>query len=89
MRGMAGFVTAPRGTWAPALFPMLATGKSIKGILGGDAAPQIFIPMLVEYYRQGRLPLGRLIRFYRFEDIAAAFKDTSAGETVKPVLRMD
>jgi len=88
MRGVAGFVTAPRGAWAPPLFPMLATGKSIKGILGGDAAPQIFIPMLAEYYRQGRLPLERLIRFYRFEDIAAAFRDTSGGETVKPVLRM-
>jgi aryl-alcohol dehydrogenase len=89
MRGIAGFVTAPRGVWAPTLFPMLATGKSIKGILGGDAAPQIFIPMLVEYYRQGRLPLERLIKFYQFEDIAAAFKDTSVGETVKPVLRMN
>ncbi len=89
MRGVAGFVTAPRGAWTPALFPMLATGKSIKGILGGDAAPQTFIPMLAEYYRQGRLPLERLIRFYRFDDIAVAFQDTSAGETVKPVLRMD
>jgi len=88
MRGVAGFVTAPRGAWAPALFPMLATGKSMKGILGGDAAPQIFIPMLVEYYRQGRLPLERLIKFYPFEDIARAFADTGAGETIKPVLRM-
>jgi aryl-alcohol dehydrogenase len=88
MRGVAGFVTAPRGAWAPPLFPMLATGRSLKGILGGDAAPQIFIPMLVEYYRQGRLPLERLIRFYDFADIAAAFRDTGAGETVKPVLRM-
>jgi len=89
MRGVAGFVTAPRGAWTPALFPMLATGKSIKGILGGDAAPQTFIPMLVEFYRQGRLPLERLIRFYRFEDIAAAFRDTIAGEAIKPVMRMD
>jgi aryl-alcohol dehydrogenase len=88
MRGVAGFVTAPRGAWAPPLFPMLASGKSLKGILGGDAAPQIFIPMLIDYYRQGRLPLERLIKFYAFEDIAAAFKDTGAGETVKPVLRM-
>jgi aryl-alcohol dehydrogenase len=88
MRGVAGFVTAPRGAWSPALFPMLAAGKAMKGILGGDAAPQIFIPMLVDYYRQGRLPLERLIRFYPFEDIAQAFRDTGAGETVKPVLRM-
>lgn len=88
MQGVAGFVTAPRGPWAPAMFPMLAGGKSMKGILGGDAAPQVFIPMLVDYYRQGRFPIDRLIRSYPFEDIGQAFRDTASGETIKPVLHM-
>ncbi|MEI9964278.1 MAG: NAD(P)-dependent alcohol dehydrogenase [Caulobacteraceae bacterium] len=88
MRGTAGFVTAPRGAWSPAVFPMLAGGRKMQGILGGDAAPQVFIPMLVDYYRQGRFPLDRLIRPYAFEDIAQAFQDTASGETIKPVLRM-
>ncbi len=88
MQGVAGFVTAPRGPWAPQVFPMLAGGKAMKGILGGDAAPQVFIPMLVEYWRQGRLPIERLIRTYAFEDIAAAFADAGAGRTIKPVLTM-
>jgi aryl-alcohol dehydrogenase len=88
MQGTMGFVTAPRGPWAPAVFPMLAGGKAMKGILGGDAAPQVFIPMLVDYFRQGRLPLDRLIRTYRFEDIGQAFADTASGEAIKPVLQM-
>ncbi len=88
MRGVMGFVTAPRGPWAPAVFPMLAGGKSMKGILGGDAAPQTFIPMLVDYYLQGRLPLDRLIAFYPFEHIGQAFQDTGSGAAIKPVLRM-
>ncbi len=88
MQGVAGFVTAPRGPWAPAMFPMLAGGKAMKGILGGDAAPQLFIPMLVDYYRQGRFPLDRLIRTYAFEDIGQAFADTGSGRAIKPVLRM-
>ncbi len=88
MQGVMGFVTAPRGPWAPAMFPMLAGGKAMKGILGGDAAPQLFIPMLVDYYRQGRFPLDRLIRTYRFEQIGEAFADTAAGRTIKPVLTM-
>jgi len=89
MCGLAGFVTAPRGEWQPAMFPMLAHGHKLQGILGGDAAPQVFIPMLIEYYRQGRLPFDRLIRVYRFEQIAAAFTDMEQGRTIKPVLRVD
>jgi aryl-alcohol dehydrogenase len=88
MMGIAGFVTAPRGPWAPAMFPMLAGGKSLKGILGGDAAPQLFIPMLADYWRQGRLPLEKLIRTYAFADIADAFADAASGAAIKPVLQM-
>lgn len=88
MRGTAGFVTAPRGEWKPHMFSILATGRKMQGILGGDAAPQLFIPMLIEYYRQGRMPFDRLIRHYRFEEIAKAFEDMEHGETIKPVLRM-
>jgi len=43
---------------------------------------------LIEYYRQGRLPFDRLIRFYPFADIAQAFADCEHGTTIKAVLRM-
>ncbi len=88
MRGVAGFVTAPRGEWKPAMFPMLAGGRRLQGILGGDAAPQIAIPMLIEYFRQGRLPFDRLIRFYPFNRIADAFRDMEHGAAIKPVVEM-
>ncbi len=88
MRGVAGFVTAPRGEWKPAMFPMLAGGRRLQGILGGDAAPQIAIPLLIEYYRQGRLPFDRLIRFYPFKQIADAFRDMERGAAIKPVVEM-
>ena len=89
LQGTAAFVTAPRGgDWAPAMFPMLVGGRRLQGILGGDAAPQSFIPMMIDYWRQGRLPFDRLIRAYPFEAIAEAFADVEAGRTIKPVLRM-
>ncbi len=93
-QGTAVFVTAPRGgasgggEWTPAMFPMLAGGRKLQGIVGGSAAPQLFIPMLIDFWRQGRLPFDRLIRFYPFEAIAQAFHDVETGETIKPVLRM-
>jgi aryl-alcohol dehydrogenase len=67
---------------------MLAGGRRLQGILGGDAAPHTVIPMLLDYYRQGRLPFDRLVRFYSFADIGAAFHDMAHGEVIKPVLRM-
>jgi aryl-alcohol dehydrogenase len=88
MQGVAGFVAAPAVPWQPAMFPMLAAGRRLQGILGGDAAPQVVIPVLIDYYRQGRLPFDRLLQFYSFADIGAAFNDMQRGEVIKPVLRM-
>lgn len=88
VQGVAGFVAAPGADWQPAMFPMLAGGRRLQGILGGDAAPQSVIPMLIDYHRQGRLPFDRLVRFYAFEDIGTAFRDMEHGEVIKPVLRM-
>jgi aryl-alcohol dehydrogenase len=88
MQGVAGFVAAPSTPWQPALFPMLAGGRRLQGILGGDAAPRTVIPMLIDYFRQGRLPFDRLVRFYAFDDIGSAFHDMAQGEVIKPVLRM-
>jgi len=88
MNGTAAFVAAPRGEWAPAMFPMLAGGRQLRGILGGDAAPRLFIPRLIDYWRQGRFPFDRLLSFYAFADIAQAFEDVESGRTIKPVLRI-
>jgi aryl-alcohol dehydrogenase len=88
MNGTAGFVAAPRGEWAPAMFAMLAGGRQLRGILGGDANPRTFLPMLIDYWRQGRFPFDRLIESYSFEDIGKAFHDIEAGRVIKPVLKV-
>src|SRR6478609_5120380 len=91
MNGTAGFVAAPRPNeqgreWAPKMFAMLAGGKQLRGILGGDAHPGLFLPKLVDYWRQGRFPFDRLLTFYPFAEIDRAFADTHSGKAIKPVL---
>jgi aryl-alcohol dehydrogenase len=86
MRGTAGFVITPSGDVS--LDNFLSSGQRWQAILMGDALPKTFIPMLLEYHRQGRFPFDRLIKFYPFERIANAFADSETGGTVKPVLRM-
>jgi aryl-alcohol dehydrogenase len=89
MNGTAGFVSAPLGPFSLQMFPMLAGGKQLRGILGGDANPQTFLPLLAEYWRQGRLPFDRMLTFYPFAEIDRAFADAHAGRAIKPVLLME
>jgi aryl-alcohol dehydrogenase len=89
MNGTAGFVAAPRGPWSPQMFGMLAGGRQLRGILGGDAHPATFVPKLIDYWRQGRFPFDRLLTFYRFDEIARAFADVHHGRVIKPVLLME
>jgi aryl-alcohol dehydrogenase len=86
--GMAAFVSAPRGSWAPNMMRLLNGGKTLKAIQGGDADPQQLIPLLVEQWKSGRFPFDRLIRRYPFEAIADAFADCASGAAIKPVLEI-
>ncbi len=88
--GVCGLVgVVPPGTEVALDMDLLMNGRTVRGILGGDAIPDLFIPRLVELYRQGRFPFDRLITFYPFEEINRAVKDMEAGRVVKPVLRME
>jgi aryl-alcohol dehydrogenase len=56
------------------------------GILEGSAVPQVFIPTLIELWRQGRFPFDKLIKTFPLEQINEAEQAAIKGEVVKPVL---
>ena len=66
----------------------LLGGKRLVGIIEGDADPKTFIPRLVQFIRDGRLPLDRIVKRYAFDDINDAIADIESGRAVKPVLMM-
>lgn len=68
---------------------LMAEGKTIMGVIEGDAVPKVFIPQMLEYYRQGRFPVDKLITYYPFEKINQALADSHNGVALKAVLRMD
>jgi aryl-alcohol dehydrogenase len=84
--GLLGVV--PPGTEVALDMDLIMNGRTVKGILGGDAIPDLFIPRLIELYRQERLPFDRLITFYPFDEINQAVEDMEAGRVTKPVLRL-
>lgn len=63
--------------------------RSIKGILMGDAIPQMAVPQLIRYYNQDKFAFDKLVKFYKFDDINQATADSNSGATIKPVLIID
>ena len=64
----------------------LLYGRTLTGVIEGDADPQAFIPQLIEMHRAGRFPFERLITRFPFADIERALLAASDGTVVKAVL---
>lgn len=63
--------------------------KKIVGVNMGDSIPQIDIPRLIEFYKQGQFNFDKTEKFYAFSDINKANHDSVCGKTIKPVLIID
>lgn len=87
--GVAALVGgAPRGAAASIDMTRLLNGRTVRGIIQGEAIPQLFIPQMIEWFRAGLFPFDQLIRHYNFEDINRAVDDVRKGSAIKAVLRM-
>jgi Zn-dependent alcohol dehydrogenase len=42
--------------------------------------------MLIKWYREGKLPLEKLEKFFKVEEFEQARKEMHDGSTIKPVL---
>ncbi len=88
-RGSCGFVAAGQPDGTVTLSPRhLLFGRTITGILEGDSVPQVFIPELLELWRQGRFPFDRLLTHFPLDRIDDAEAASHSGEVIKPVLVM-
>jgi aryl-alcohol dehydrogenase len=86
---LAAVGAAPLGTEIALDYTGLLVGRSIVGVTEGDSDPETFIPVLAGLYRQGRLPLEKLVKTYPFSEINQAAADAHDGTTIKPVLVFD
>jgi aryl-alcohol dehydrogenase len=85
---VALIAASPAGTQAPIDMMNLLNGRTLRGIVQGDSISKVFLPKLIDYYRAGKFPFDRLVKFYEFRDIEQAFEDTKKGVTIKPVIRI-
>lgn len=63
--------------------------RTVTGVNMGDSIPQIDIPRLIKFYRQGLFDFDKTEKFYKFEQINEANADSRSGKTIKPILIID
>jgi aryl-alcohol dehydrogenase len=89
MGGEFAVVAAPEAeTLGGGPHALLSKAIRVQFIMAGSAVPRVFLPKMIEWYKQGRFPVDRLVTTFDFADINAAVHATEAGEAIKPVLLM-
>lgn len=48
--------------------------------------PQEYIPQMIKWVKEDKLPLRKIVRFYKAEDFESAISDMQSGQTIKPVI---
>ncbi|HEY1839454.1 MAG TPA: NAD(P)-dependent alcohol dehydrogenase [Mycobacterium sp.] len=86
MLGLIGVPADPQAVFSVGLFQPPLLGLTIRGIVEGDADPQIFIPYLLALHDQGKFPFDRLITTMPLAQINEAVEAQHRGEVLKAVL---
>ncbi|MDX6255425.1 MAG: aryl-alcohol dehydrogenase [Frankiales bacterium] len=85
-RGVVGLIGgSPPGTELVLDHNAMLLGRTLRGIIEGDADPQQFVPELIDYHMSGRLPFERLVTRYDAQNFSQAIIDTRSGAAIKPV----
>jgi aryl-alcohol dehydrogenase len=89
MGGEFAVVAAPEAeTLGGGPHALLSKAIRVQFIMAGSAVPRVFLPKMIEWYKQGRFPVDRLVTTFDFADINEAVHAAEAGGAIKPVLLM-
>jgi aryl-alcohol dehydrogenase len=87
-RGICGLVGAVAPNTEVTLnMDLIMNGRAVRGIIEGDAIPELFIPRLLDLHVAGKFPFDRLIEYFPLEEIDHAVEEMESGRVIKPVLR--
>lgn len=89
-RGLCGIVgaSAPGTDIKLDEVHFMSGGRRLMGIVEGSAVPANFIPKMLAMHRAGLFPFDRLVRFYPFNQINQAIRDSELGTVIKAVVTM-
>lgn len=67
----------------------LLFGRTLIGVIEGDAVPSEFVDRMITLYQAGRFPFDELISVFPFEEINEALAAVHRGEVTKAVLTFE
>lgn len=67
-------------------FEFMVAGKQWIGAIEGGAHPPDYVPKMIQWYREGKFPIDRLMKLMPADDFKQALHEMHTGETIKPIL---
>ncbi|MGW0021474.1 NAD(P)-dependent alcohol dehydrogenase [Rhodococcus sp. NPDC003382] len=64
----------------------LLLGRTVRGIIEGDAVPGDFVPRLIDLWQRGELPFDSFLTSYPVAEINTAIADLASARTTKAVI---
>jgi Zn-dependent alcohol dehydrogenase len=64
----------------------MVSGKQYFGAVQGHSRAAQYIPQLIQWWREGKFPVEKLVKFFDITDFSGAIKGMGDGSVVKPVL---
>ncbi|KAK3061286.1 hypothetical protein LTS18_006606, partial [Coniosporium uncinatum] len=74
------------GTLTIPIFEFMVLGKRYVGAIEGHATPSKYVPQMIQWYREGRFPVDKLVKTFPAEEFEKAIHEMHDATTVKPVI---
>lgn len=68
------------------VFDFMVRGIQYIGAIEGQAVPTSFVPKMVQWRKEGKFPVDKLMKLMPAEDFEKAVHEMHSGETIKPIL---
>ncbi|KAH9845034.1 Alcohol dehydrogenase GroES-like domain, partial [Teratosphaeria destructans] len=68
------------------MFEFMVAGKQLFGAVEGQAYPRDYVPKMIQWYREGRFPIEKMMKFMPAEEFETALQEMHDGVTIKPIL---
>lgn len=68
------------------LSPFFSLNKGIECIYLGETTGQEWLPKMIQWWREGKFPIEKIVKFYPVKDALEALHGMESGVAIKPVL---
>jgi Zn-dependent alcohol dehydrogenase len=64
----------------------MVSGKRFIGAVEGDVVPAEYLPKMIGWWREGRFPVDKLVKYFKADEFMGAIGEMHGGSTIKPII---